>query len=175
MNTLSLRDLVRNAAAVFSGTYAAVTRRAEQAGCSRQTLYQHARRIERQLDPDQTRAELDQLRAENQQLRDQLAQLSRRSEQSVLCDRAKLQEVATVGFAAGISLRQIEDVLKALLPASIAPDHSTIGRWVAEQAKKARAILSPLDAACVGRVRTLALDEIFFGGDRPGWGSSRRA
>jgi hypothetical protein len=175
LDTRSLRDLVRNAAAVFSGAYAAVTRRAEQAGCSRQTLYQHARRVERRLDPDEPRAELDRLHAENQRLRDQVAALSRRCEQSVLCDRAKLQEVATVGFAAGVSLRQIEDLLKALLPASLAPDHSTIGRWVAEQAKKARAILAPLDAACVARVRTLALDEIFLGGDRPWWGSSRRA
>jgi hypothetical protein len=46
MTTLSLRTLVRNAAAVFSGCYGEVTRRAEQAGCSRQTVYDHARRVE---------------------------------------------------------------------------------------------------------------------------------
>jgi hypothetical protein len=175
MNTLSLRDLVRNAAAVFSEAYGAVTRQAERAGCSRETVYQHARRVERRLDPDDRRAELDQLHAENRRLRDQVAALSRRCEQSVLCDRAKLQEVATVGFAAGVSLRQIEDLLKALLPAPLAPDHSTIGRWVADAARKAGAILEPLDAACVARARTLALDEIFLGGDRPWSGSSRRA
>jgi hypothetical protein len=62
-----------------------------------------------------------------------------------------------------------------LLPPPLAPDHSTIGRWVAEAAEKARAILEPLDAGCAARVRTLALDEIFLGGDRPWWGSSRRA
>jgi hypothetical protein len=175
MDTLSLRDLVRNAAAVFSGSYAAVTHRAEQAGCSRQTVYLHARRVEQRLDPDRRRAELDPLHAENQRLRDQVAALSRRSDQSVLCDSAKLREVATVAFAAGVSLRQIEDLLKALLPARLAPDHSTIGRWVADAAEKARAILGPLDAACVARVHMLALDEIFFGGDRPWSGSSRRA
>jgi hypothetical protein len=164
MNTLSIRDLVCNAAAVFSVTYAAVTRRAEQAGCSRQTVYQHARRVERQLDPVGRQAETAELLAENQRLRDQVAELSRRCEQSVFCNRVKLQEVATVGFAAGVSLRQIEALLKALLPARLAPDHSTIGRWVADEAKKARAILGPLDAACATQVRTLALDEIFFGG-----------
>ena len=47
MTTLSLRTLVRNAAAVFSGCYGEVTRRAEQAGCSRQAVYDHARRVER--------------------------------------------------------------------------------------------------------------------------------
>jgi hypothetical protein len=175
MDTLSLRNLVRNAAAVFSGVYGAVTRQAERAGCSRETIYQHARQVERRLDPDGRRAELDQLHAENRRLRDQIAALGRRCEQSVFCDRAKLRHVATVGFAAGVSLRQIEDLLKALLPAPLAPDHSTIGRWVAEGAEKAQAILAPLDAACIARVHTLALDEIFFGGDRPWSGSSQRA
>lgn len=45
MITLSLRTLVCNAAAVFCGSYGAVTRQAEQAGCSRQTVYAHARRV----------------------------------------------------------------------------------------------------------------------------------
>jgi hypothetical protein len=175
MNTLSLRTWVRNAAAVFSGVYGAVTRQAEQAGCSRQTVYQHARRIERQLDPAACGHDRSGLLAENQRLRDHLAMMGQRCDRSVLCDPAKLREVATVAFAAGVSLRQIEGLLKALLPARLAPDHSTIGRWVADGAEKARAILGPLDAACVARVRTLALDEIFFGGDRPWWGSSRRA
>jgi hypothetical protein len=172
VNTLPLRTRVRNAAAVFSGCYGAVTGRAEQAGCSRQTVYQHAREVERRLAPATFDRDHSALLAENQRLRDQLATMSRRSEQSVLCDKAKLRQVATVAFAAGVSLRQIEDLFKALLPARLAPDHSTIGRWVAEGARKARAILGPIDAACAARVKTLALDEIFFGGDRPWSGSS---
>jgi hypothetical protein len=54
MITLSLRDLVRNAAAVFSKAYGAVTHQADQAGCSRQTVYQHASEVEQRLDPDRT-------------------------------------------------------------------------------------------------------------------------
>ena len=49
MITLSIRSLVCNAAAVFSGTYGAVTRRVEQAGRSRQAVYEQARRVERRL------------------------------------------------------------------------------------------------------------------------------
>src|ERR1700738_619049 len=63
MTTLSLRPWVRNPAAVFAGRYGAVTRRAEQAGCSRQTVYEHARQIERRLRPvalDSTPAEAAQ-------------------------------------------------------------------------------------------------------------------
>ncbi len=175
MTTLPLRTWVRNAAAVLSGAYGAVTRQAEQAGCSRETVYQHARQVQQRLDPAGRQADHAGLRAENQRLRDQVAALSRRCDQSVVCDRAKLRQVATVAFAAGVSLRQIEDLLKALLPPGHAPDHSTIGRWVADEAAKAGGVLEPLDAACVARVRTLALDEIFLGGDRLWSASSRRA
>ena len=77
-------------------------------------------------------------------------------------------------FAMGLSTRQIEDLLRVIL-AEEGPDHSTIGRWVADAAAKAKGVLAPLDAACIPRARTLALDEIFFGGDRPWSPSSRRA
>ena len=75
----------------------------------------------------------------------------------------------------GLSLRQIEDLLGLLLPADEVPDHSTLGHWVQAQARSAGAVLAALDPACADRVKTLALDEIFFGGDRPWSGSNRRA
>lgn len=171
MTTPPLSTWIGNAAAVFSKAYGAVTHQAQQAGCSRQTVYQHARQLERRLD---TTAH-DELLAENQRLRDQVEALSRPSELSVVCDPAKLRQVATVAFAAGVSLRQIEDVFEALLPAGRGPDHSTIGRWVADEAKKAGQVLVPLDDACAKKVLNLALDEIFSGGTRPWSGSSRRA
>ena len=42
MFNLPIRTWILNAAAVFSGQHGAVSRQAEQAGCSRQTVYQHA-------------------------------------------------------------------------------------------------------------------------------------
>ena len=75
----------------------------------------------------------------------------------------------------GISLRQIEELLGVLLPAAEVPDHSTLGRWVAAEAQRAGMVLEALDPACAPRVQTLALDEIFFGGDRPWSASSPRA
>ena len=76
--------------------------------------------------------------------------------------------------ASTISLRQVEDLLGVLLPRDQATDHSTLGRWVADEAERAGAILAALDPACVGRVEILAIDEIFFGGGRPWSGSSPR-
>lgn len=151
MTTLSLRTLVRNAAAVFSGCYGAVTRRAQQAGCSRQTVYDHARQVEQRLQPA-----APAIAPVDAPVPTPVAAL----------DEATRRRVAVTAFAMGISTRQIEDLLRVIL-ADDGPDHSTIARWVADQAEKAKSVLKTLDAACIPHVRTLALDEIFFGGDRP--------
>src|SRR6185312_12797693 len=49
MFQLPVRTWILNAAAVFSGQHGAVTRQAERAGCSRQTAYQHAQKLEQRL------------------------------------------------------------------------------------------------------------------------------
>ncbi len=159
MTTLSLRSAVRNAAAVFSGCYGAVTRRAEQAGCSRQTVYDHARQVEQRLQPAAPALPP--------------AELAIPVPTAVL-DEPTRRRLAVTAFAMGISTRQIEDLLRVILPDD-GPDHSTIARWIADEAEKAKPVLEALDAACIPKVHTLAVDEIFFGGDRPWSASSRRA
>ena len=159
MTTLSLRTWVRNAAAVFSGSYGAVTRQAEQAGCSRQTIYDHARRVEQRLQPPAPAVPPSKPPV---------------ATPAVSLDEPTRRRLAVTAFAMGISARQIEDLLRVLLPDD-GPDHSTIARWVADEAEKAGRLLEALDAECIPQVRTLAVDEIFFGGDRPWSASSRRA
>jgi hypothetical protein len=158
MTTLSLRTWVCNAAAVFSGAYGVVTRRATQAGCSRQTVYEHARQVERRFETDAA----------------PVPSPAPVTPQAAVLDEATRRRLAVTAFAMGISTRQIEDLLHILAPED-GPDHATIARWVADEATKARAVLKPLDAACVPLVQTLALDEVFFGGDRRWSPSSRRA
>jgi len=160
MNTLSLRTWVRNAAAVFSGCYGAVTRQAEQAGCSRQTVYDHARQVEQRLHPVAPAVPA-------------AAVPTPAPTPTTSLDESTRRRLAVTAFAMGISTRQIEDLFRVIL-GDDGPDHATIGRWVADEAKKAKPILEALDAACVPRVQTLAVDEIFFGGDRPWSASSRR-
>jgi hypothetical protein len=159
VTTLSLQAAVRAAAAVFSRCYGAVTRRAEQAGCSRQTVYQHAREVERRLQPP---------------LPILSPRLATSPAPTAVLDEPTRRRLAVTAFAMGISTRQIEDLLRVLLPED-GPDHSTIARWVAEEARKAKDVLKVLDQACIPEVRALAVDEIFFGGGRPWWGSSRPA
>src|SRR4051794_19958036 len=150
MTTLSLRTWVCNAAAVFAGRYGAVTRQAQQAGCSRQTVYEHARRIERRCDPATAAPPPAEI------------PVAAPAPAAVL-DEPTRRRLAVTAFAIGVSTRQIEDLFRVIL-ADDGPDHSTIARWVAEQAEKAEPVLAALDAACVPLVHTLALDEIFYNG-----------
>ena len=175
MFKLPVRTWILNAAAVLSGQHGDVTRQAEQSQCSRETVYQHARKVESRLAAEPGADAVAELRAENQRLRAEIAGLRREAEGLVRCDKAAQRRLATTAFAMGVSLRQVEDLLGVLLPAAEVPDHSTLGHWVQAEAQRAGAVLNALDPACAPRVRTLALDEIFFGGDRPWSGSSRRA
>ena len=161
MTTLSLRTWVCNAAAVFAGRYGAVTRQSQQAGCSRQTVYEHARQIQRRWEPVTSASTPAQV------------PVTAPAPSSVL-DEPTRRRLAVTAFAIGVSTRQIEDLFRVIL-AEDGPDHSTIARWVAEQAEKAKPALAALDAACVPLVHTLALDEIFFGGGRLWSASNRRA
>jgi hypothetical protein len=171
MFKLPVRTWILNAAAVFSGRHGAITRQAEQAGCSRQTVYQHAHKLEQRLgDPPAADAP-----AEERPRPEAVAAPEPAAGPRILLDPDKLKELATTAFAMGLSLRHVEDLLGVLLPAAEVPDHSTLGRWVQAQAHRAGAVLAALDPACAERVQTLALDEIFFGGDRLWSGSSRRA
>jgi AcrR family transcriptional regulator len=176
MSKLPLRTWILNAAAVLSGRHGTVTQQAREAGCSRETVYEHARKVEQRLEPESgSEAVLAELRAENQRLRRLIAELEREAGERVRCDKVKQRQLATTAFAMGISLRQIETLLGLLLPAEQVPDHSTLGHWIEVEARRAGQVLAVVDMACAPRVRTLALDEIFLGGDRPWSGWSRGA
>ena len=157
MITLSFRTLICNAAAVFSGCYGAVTRQAAEAGCSRQTVYEHARQVEQRFQPAAPPTPPDLI--EVAPPAPSLGESTRR-------------RLAVTAFAMGISTRQIEDLLRVIL-ADDGPDHATIARWVAAEAKTAKLVLQTLDAACSPKVQTLAIDDIFLGDDRP-WSASNR-
>lgn len=175
MFKLPVRTWILNAAAVLAGHHGAVTEQAEQSGCSRETVYQHARKVEQRLVGEATAADQAELRAEIQRLEQVIAGLEHAAEGQIRLDKAKLRQLVVTAFATGVSLRQIEDLLGVLLPAGEVPDHSTLGRWVQAAAQQAGPVLKALDSTCATRVQTLAVDEIFFGGDRLWWESNRRA
>lgn len=173
MLKLSLPDWVRNAVVALSGHYGDVTQRAEQADCSRQTVYNHAHQlvelVEHQPHELETlRAELAQVKAERDQLRQQL-------QEAVVLGDEQFERFAVTSQAMGVSLRQAEELLETVVPPDRVPDHSTLGRWTLAAGKRAGEVLAELDPLCVPVVRTLAVDEIFLGAWRRWWRSSRRA
>src|SRR5262245_6341250 len=175
MFNLPIRTGILNAAAVFSGRPGAVTRHAEQAGRSRQTGSQHAHKLGPLLaTPPDAQAAAD-LRPEDRQRPQTIVAPEPTAGPPIFLDKGKQKKLATTACAMGLSLRQIEDLLGVLLPADAVPDHSTLGHWVQAEARCAGEVLAVLDPACADRVGTRALAAIFFGGDLPWSGSSRRA
>jgi hypothetical protein len=162
MLKLPIRTWIRNAAAVFSGRRGAVGQQAAAAGCSRQTVYDHARKVEgRWADHD---AQLEALRAEVGRLRQDLAAARQRLEAGGRIEPEAIERFAVTAQAMGVSLRQAEELLATLLPPESVPDHATLGRWSEAAGRRAGEVLARLDPLCAPAVETLCADEIFFGG-----------
>jgi hypothetical protein len=162
MLKLSIPSWIRNAASALCGQYGAVTERAEQAGCSRQTVYEHAHRlVEQVMEPDQER---EVLRSELARLKAERDELQQRLQQAVVIRREEMERFAVTSQALGVSLRQAEELLGTLLPAERVPDHATLGRWTEAAGRRAAEVLAQLDPLCAAAVQTVCADEIFFGG-----------
>lgn len=162
MLKFSLRTWIRNAAAVFSGRRGAVTDQAQEAGCSRQTVYDHARQVEERLPP--LEAEVAQMRADQAALQAQLTAAEHRLAERGPDLSSRLPQFAVTAQAMGVSLRQIEELLATLLPQKDVPDHATMGRWTKAAGEQAGQVLAALDPLCRPLVATACVDEIFFGG-----------
>src|SRR5262245_16074188 len=105
MCTIAFVRWIANAAARFTGLHGAVT---EQAGCSRQCVYDHARKVlaavEAQHSGGPTR---DDLIRQNEVLRRENAQLGDWLSQTIEFPRTKQWEFAVTALAMGLSLNQI--------------------------------------------------------------------
>src|SRR5262245_21347903 len=154
---------IGNAAAVLSGTWGAVTRRAHQSGYSRTAVYTHAQRVVQAVASAQAGGisydalwhENERLKAENDALWQAWAAAEELSE-------AKQRAFAGSGCAMGLSLSQIVTLFAIVLPLGIVPNRAMVGRWVQAAATQAGRLLVVLDLACQARIRVLCLDEIFL-------------
>jgi hypothetical protein len=156
---------IANAAARWTGIYGEVTRRAEFADCSRQTIYDHARKVrvavEDAHDGGPTRA---QLIARERHLRHENAQLWGWLEQTVDFPESRQRRWVVVAAAIGLSLDQIRALLTIVLGASACPSRSALHRIIRDAGRAARAVLARLDAACRCFVTVACLDEIHASG-----------
>jgi hypothetical protein len=163
MCTLPFESWIANAAARFTGSHGAVTDQAQQIGCSRQSVYDHAQKVldavAAQHSGGPTREQLIQ---DNASLRRENAQLWDWSCQAIEFPLAKQQQFAVTALAMGLSLNQTTVLLAILLGAAAAPGRSTVHRWVQAAGIAAGAVLKRLDRAAQTLVLVGCLDEIFF-------------
>ena len=172
MPRIPLLSWIGNAAAVLFGKRGDVTAQTQQAGCSRQTAYAHADKVQRAVaqaqtpgpDRDTLLHRVEDLRGLVRDLQRQLRDQRRQRDDRVALGRPKQRRAAVALHAMGLSLNQIEDAFGLLLPKGRAPDRSTIGHWVRQAQRQATAVLSALDVGCQKRAEQLCADEIFFGG-----------
>ena len=143
MLKLSIPTWIANAAACLTGMYGDVTHQAEAADCSRQTVYDHAQKVQAAVEAEHsggpTRAELIQetqdLRQENARLWDWLAQ-------TIEFPPAKQHEFTVTATAMGLSLNQVLVLLALILGAQARPGrkHCRTGRrWSTSWRMRGRA------------------------------------
>src|SRR5215831_13866919 len=154
---------IGNAAAVLSGAWGAVTRRAQQSGYSRTAVYTHAQRVVQAVASAQASgSSYDALWHENERLKAENAALWQAWAEAEALSEAKQRNFAGSGWAMGLSLSQIITLFAIVLPLGAVPSRAMVGRWVQEAMARAGRLLVVLDLACRTRVRVLCLDEIFL-------------
>jgi hypothetical protein len=161
--TLPVRTWLSNACAVLLGRHGQVTRQATDNGCSRQTAYHHAAKVEQAVADAQLPGPCrDTLADQVQRLQEENRQLWAWLEHTIDCPDDKRRQFAVTAAAMGLSLRQTLALLAILLPAQLLPSRATLGRWVQGEGRRAARLLEVLDRACRSLVLCLCLDEIFF-------------
>jgi hypothetical protein len=156
---------IANAAAGLTGSSGDVTRQAEVADCSRQTIDDHAQKVQAAVedahDGGPARAELiernQHLGQENAQLWDWLAG-------TIDFPPSKQREFSVTAAAMGLSLNQVLVLLALLLGKHAGPGRSTLHRWIKPAGLAAGRVLKSLDARCRVLVLVGCRDAIFFHG-----------
>ena len=166
MLKISLAVWIANAAACLTGTYGDVTRQAEAADCSRQTVYDHAQKVHAAVEVEHaggpTHAELIQ---ENERLRQENARLWDWLAQTIEFPPGKRHEFTVTATAMGLSLNQVLVLLAMSWARGPAPGAPRSRRWIkAAGTRRRTCVLKHLDRRCRTLVLVGCLDEIFFHG-----------
>jgi hypothetical protein len=163
MYTIPLVGWIANAAAHLTGPHGAVTQQAQETGCCRQSVYNHAQKVksavEAEHDGGPTRAELIR---KNEALRRENAELWNWLFQTIEFPLLRQQRFTVEALGMGLSLNQTLVLLAILLGTRAAPSRSTIHRWGQAAGAAAGVVLERLDRACRVLVLVGCLDEIFL-------------
>ena len=158
MGMVAPEQRIASAFFVLFGKYGDVTRYAQQRGVCRQWIYREAAALRNALAT--ARQEIDSLRQQLHQAHQARAELEARLAQSVVIDAQKQEELACVGQARGVTLRDCRDLVEVLVPGQ-ALSVAELGRRTQAAGKKAGALLAVLDEVARQKVREAAADEIY--------------
>ena len=167
MPRLPVVPWIGNAFAALFGKHGDVTQQAQQAGCSRQAVYNHVDKVQQAVeDAQQPGPSRAALREENRRLKEQVVKLQGRLQDVVVLDQGKRQRLTATTAAMGLSLSQIRVVFALRLGAAKdkVPGKATLGRWLQAHAKKAGHVRGVLDRYTQPAAPDLCPDEIFFHG-----------
>ena len=116
MCTITVVRWITNAAVRFSATHGAVSSQARRADCSRQAIYDQARKVhdavEAECSPGPSR---EQLMREIEALRRENTELWNWVDQAIKFPEVKQQQFSAEAHSMGLSLNQIGDLLSLLL------------------------------------------------------------
>ncbi len=120
MARLPIVSWIGNAAAVLTGGWGAVSRQAEEAGCSRQTTYDHAEKVEAAVrDAAGGGPSREQLQQQLRQQAERIAVLEKRLTHATECPEQEQQRFAAtaMGLSYGQARELLEIVVKKNVPA----------------------------------------------------------
>jgi hypothetical protein len=161
MGIVAPTQRIASAFFVLHGRHGDVSRYARQRGVCRQRIYREASRLQQALAAQQR--EVQRLRLQVRQARQEAAQLQRRLARAVVLDADKQAELASVGQARGVTLRDCRELLEVLIPGR-ALSVASLGRRTRAAGQRAGPLLAVLDEAARPRVREVAADEIYVKG-----------
>lgn len=156
MLTRPLATWIAHAAAVLTGPWGDVAQRARDARCSRQTVYDHACKVQHAVAAaPRVGPPRQQLLGQIQALPAATAQLWGWLEQTIAFPEAKRDQFPVTAAAMGLSLSQLGVLLAIVVGVAARPSRSARHRVVQAAGRRAGRVLEALDRC---------LDEIFFPG-----------
>jgi hypothetical protein len=158
MGMVASEQRIASAFFVIHGKHGDVSRYAQERGVCRQSIYHEAATLQKALATAQQ--DSDGLREQLRQSQQQRAELQVRLAHTVVIDAPKQAEVACVGQARGVTLRDCRELLEVLIPGQ-ALSVAELGRRTHAAGKKAGELLTVLDELARPKVREAAADEIY--------------
>jgi molybdenum-dependent DNA-binding transcriptional regulator ModE len=120
MAKLPIVSWIGNAAAVLVGGWGAVSRQAQAVGCSRQTAYDHAEKVEAAV-RDATRggSSREQLQPQLRQQAERIAALEKRLDKATEFPEQEQQRFAATATAMGLSYAQARELLEIVVKKNV--------------------------------------------------------